>query len=190
MNHSIQKRMKKEEREQQILEAARNVFIEKGYRGATTVEIAQRAGISEVTLFRYFSSKQDIFMKSIEPILTETLQEVIQTSNRLSSKERIKQLLQDRITLISKHHRLIKMVLMEDQIDDELPSVHLISKMIRLLKQAISEIQVQKEKEEVILRLVMGMILTFLFMPENDKQKVNQIIAQMVDSICIENCKE
>ncbi|TCS84544.1 TetR/AcrR family transcriptional regulator [Tepidibacillus fermentans] len=190
MNQPIRKRMKKEEREQQILEAARKVFNEKGYNGATTIEIAQEAGITEVTLFRYFSSKQDMFMKAIEPILTETLQQVIRTSNGLSSKERIKQILQDRITLISKHYQLIKMVLMEDQFVDELPSVHIVSKMADLLKQAITEMEIPKEKEEVILRMVMGTTLTFLFMPENNEQKVSQIVAQMVESICIENGDE
>jgi len=186
MTEQTRKRMKKEEREQQILEAARKVFIEKGFKGATTIEIAQEAEISEVTLFRYFSSKQELFMKSVEPILTKTLHQVIQTTNGQESRERIRQILQDRITFISKNHQLIKMILMEDQIDDELPSIQIVNRIQGLLKQAIQEMKISKEKENIILRMVMGMTLTFLFMPEKDEREVGLIVAQMIDSICPE----
>jgi AcrR family transcriptional regulator len=45
---------------QRIL-AALAVFAEKGDRAATTREIAARAGVAELTLFRHFSSKQGLF---------------------------------------------------------------------------------------------------------------------------------
>lgn len=186
MIESTKKRMKKEEREQQILDAAKRVFIEKGFKGATTIEIAQEAAISEVTLFRHFSSKQELFMKSIEPVLSQTLQQIIRTSNSLSSREQIKKILQDRITLISKQHELIKMMLLEDQIDNGLPSTQIVNKMKKILKQAIEEMKIPKEREDVILRMVMGTILTFLFMPEKNEQTVIQTVAQMVDFICPE----
>ncbi len=41
-----------------ILAATREVFALKGSRGATTREIADRAGVNEATLFRHFGSKQ------------------------------------------------------------------------------------------------------------------------------------
>ncbi|MFS0723633.1 TetR/AcrR family transcriptional regulator [Paenibacillus sp. 1P07SE] len=40
--------------------AAIDLMSEKGYNGVTTLEIAQRAGFSEVTLFRHFKSKQNL----------------------------------------------------------------------------------------------------------------------------------
>ncbi len=51
--------MTREERRKQILESALKVFIEKGYNGSTTLDIAKKADISEVTLFRYFDSKKN-----------------------------------------------------------------------------------------------------------------------------------
>jgi len=48
-----------------ILEAALKVFSEKGYLGATTKEIATRADVAEITLFRHFSSKEMLFEKMI-----------------------------------------------------------------------------------------------------------------------------
>lgn len=46
---------------EKILDAALRLFSEKGYLGATTREIAQEAGVAEVTLFRHFSSKEVLF---------------------------------------------------------------------------------------------------------------------------------
>ena len=73
METNIRKRMSKEERREQILESALSIFIDKGYNGATTMDISKEAGISEVTLFRYFDSKKQIFREAIEPILVTGL---------------------------------------------------------------------------------------------------------------------
>lgn len=43
-----------------IIEAAVELINEKGYKGATTREIAKRAEVNEVTLFRHFGSKKGI----------------------------------------------------------------------------------------------------------------------------------
>ncbi|MDT5287427.1 MAG: hypothetical protein QOF88_2316, partial [Mycobacterium sp.] len=44
-----------------ILAAAHDVFSEHGYARATTREIAERAGVAEPLLFRYFGSKAALF---------------------------------------------------------------------------------------------------------------------------------
>jgi AcrR family transcriptional regulator len=44
-----------------ILEAAARVYAQYGFRGATTRLIAQEAGVNEVTLFRLFGSKSQLF---------------------------------------------------------------------------------------------------------------------------------
>jgi AcrR family transcriptional regulator len=44
-----------------ILEAAARVYAQYGFRGATTRLIAQEAGVNEVTLFRLFGSKAQLF---------------------------------------------------------------------------------------------------------------------------------
>ncbi len=51
---------------QRILEAAAQVFAEKGYARATTRALADAAGVNEVTLFRHFGSKQGLFSAIIE----------------------------------------------------------------------------------------------------------------------------
>src|ERR1700756_735384 len=46
---------------QRILDAARRVYAQHGFRGATTRLIATEAGVNEVTLFRTFGSKSTLF---------------------------------------------------------------------------------------------------------------------------------
>ncbi|MDQ6825754.1 MAG: TetR/AcrR family transcriptional regulator [Candidatus Eremiobacteraeota bacterium] len=46
-----------EDTRRRILAATREVFAVKGSRGATTREIADRAGVNEATLFRHFGNK-------------------------------------------------------------------------------------------------------------------------------------
>jgi AcrR family transcriptional regulator len=53
-------------RQQQILEGATRLFAQKGFRGTTTREIAQRLGISEALMFKYFPTKEQLFRAIIQ----------------------------------------------------------------------------------------------------------------------------
>ena len=57
--------VKSQQRVRDILQAGRDVFAEKGYDAATSAEIAQRAGISEATVFSYFSGKRELCARVI-----------------------------------------------------------------------------------------------------------------------------
>ncbi|WP_016950159.1 TetR/AcrR family transcriptional regulator [Anabaena sp. PCC 7108] len=49
---------------EQILDAAREIFLEQGF-GASTLDIAQKAGISEASIFKRFSTKEKLFFASM-----------------------------------------------------------------------------------------------------------------------------
>src|SRR5882762_8133921 len=57
----ITARMAGEERRMQILNLAVSLFSQKGFRGTTTREIAQAAGISEAMVFRHFATKEELY---------------------------------------------------------------------------------------------------------------------------------
>lgn len=46
-----------------ILDAARELFLEKGYYPTTSEEIARRAGVGKGTIYQYFESKKEIFLE-------------------------------------------------------------------------------------------------------------------------------
>lgn len=54
-----------------ILESAIKLFAEKGFSGTTTREIAEKAGVNEALIFRYFSTKRDLYSAIIERKISE-----------------------------------------------------------------------------------------------------------------------
>ncbi|AET68828.1 transcriptional regulator [Desulfosporosinus orientis DSM 765] len=52
--------------EEKILDAAIVLFSQKGYTAVTTKEIAKKAGVSEMTLFRHFYNKRNLFERSFD----------------------------------------------------------------------------------------------------------------------------
>lgn len=50
-----------EERRLQILRVAVRLFSQRGFRGTTTKEIAQSAGVSEAMVFRHFATKVELY---------------------------------------------------------------------------------------------------------------------------------
>ena len=48
------------------MDAATAVFAARGYRGASTQRIAERAGVNQATLFRIFNSKRELYLKVLE----------------------------------------------------------------------------------------------------------------------------
>ena len=57
---------KKQQTRQQIFEAARGLFEKKGFDRVSVAEIARAADVSEVTVFNYFPTKEDLFYGGME----------------------------------------------------------------------------------------------------------------------------
>jgi AcrR family transcriptional regulator len=54
-----------------ILETAIRLFSERGFNGTTTKEIAEEAGVNEALIFRYFSTKRELYGAIIERKIEE-----------------------------------------------------------------------------------------------------------------------
>jgi AcrR family transcriptional regulator len=67
-------RKSKEERREEILDAAVAEFAEKGLHGASTEEIARLAGISQPYVFRLFGTKKQLYMAGVTRCFRETLE--------------------------------------------------------------------------------------------------------------------
>ncbi len=59
-------RLAREQRVDEILHAARAVFCEKGYEAAAVAEIAARIGVVEGTIYKYFSTKRELLLRTLE----------------------------------------------------------------------------------------------------------------------------
>ena len=63
------RRLSAEARRELIVDAARQVFVENGRAGGRLRDIAERAGITEAYLYRYFSSKDELYHAAVhEPV--------------------------------------------------------------------------------------------------------------------------
>lgn len=58
-----------EERREQLLKAAHDLFQKKGYRATTTDEIAKKAGVTKGGLYFHFDSKEDILLAFVREII-------------------------------------------------------------------------------------------------------------------------
>ena len=59
-------RMKSVERRAAIVRSASRLFAEKGFRGATTRELAAALGVTEPVLYQHFRAKRDLYTAIIE----------------------------------------------------------------------------------------------------------------------------
>ena len=57
---------KKQQTRQLILDAATRLFVERGFDGVTVSEIARAAELSEMTVYNYFPSKEDLVFGRME----------------------------------------------------------------------------------------------------------------------------
>nr|WP_315233162.1 TetR/AcrR family transcriptional regulator [uncultured Albidiferax sp.] len=60
---------RKESRPSELLAAALDLFVEKGFAATRVEEVAQRAGVSKGTLFLYFPSKDELFKAVVRQTL-------------------------------------------------------------------------------------------------------------------------
>jgi AcrR family transcriptional regulator len=75
-------RLTKEERRAQILKVACEVFARKGYRRTDVQKIANRLKIGKGTIYRYFPTKEELFLSGVDATMQKLAESVIQAINR------------------------------------------------------------------------------------------------------------
>jgi AcrR family transcriptional regulator len=66
---------RKETRPQELLDAALNLFVEKGFAATRAEEVAHAAGVSKGTLYLYYPSKEELFKAVVRQNLTSLIAE-------------------------------------------------------------------------------------------------------------------
>lgn len=80
---------RKEDRPQEITEAAFLAFAEKGYAATRVEEVARRAGVSKGLLYLYFKTKEELFKAVIKSVVIRRVDALVTTleNTELSSEE-------------------------------------------------------------------------------------------------------
>ena len=105
---------KNENTEEQILDAAKNIFQSKGMDGSRMQEIADKAGINKSMLHYYYRSKQLLFeavFKNAFSLLAPQLNTILNDDSSLEDK--IRNFTSNYITFIIKHPYLPNFIIQE-----------------------------------------------------------------------------
>jgi len=101
-------------RRQEIMEAALELFSQKGFHGTTIAEVAKRAGVGVGTIYQHFKSKEELYLSSLE----ERRQELLETLQALAqeeapTRETLSKMLRAQTAFVEKHRSFFKLYLSE-----------------------------------------------------------------------------
>ena len=110
-----------EARRNQILDAAAQVFAEKGFHRATTREIASTAGISEGTIYNYFDNKEGLLIGIMVRLAQlESMNEELVEALQGDVREFFVTMFSQRSNRIQQVQEMLKAVLPEVMVNPEL----------------------------------------------------------------------
>lgn len=83
---------RKEDRPQEIIEAAFSVFAEKGYAAARVDDVAKRAGVSKGLMYLYFKTKEELFKAVVKSVVVRRVDALVSAveTTELTSEEFIR----------------------------------------------------------------------------------------------------
>jgi len=147
----------------EIIATTREIIREKGYEGVLTTEVAQRCGISEATIFKYFPTKRDLLRTVTEQWFGEVLDQIEGTDDRaLPIVARLRQVIWESLSIIRHERALSRYILMELRADPTYRSMHVFqlnrrytSRVILVLKDAV---QSGEFRADISLAVIRNMI--------------------------------
>lgn len=129
-----------------IMEAARKLFSQKGFKAVTTREIAKEAAVNEVTIFRQFQSKENLFEEVISNMVFKPKMSEFLNNNEPELKKYLFDIGNLIHSIFLENKDLLKIELMERQI---LEGRKIISKFPNEIKKVFIEYLINKQKIEI-----------------------------------------
>lgn len=115
--------MQKDNTRDKIIKAAKEVFSSKGYTGATTKEISKVAGVAEVTIFRHFETKGNLFNETIYKYLVNNVLDFKKSNSDVDTKQIITNFTEERINTLRNNKDLFMCTIYEAQFNDEIKDI-------------------------------------------------------------------
>lgn len=115
-----QTKHKMTEKQQKIIQAAIQIFAEKGYASTSTSEIAKVAGVAEGTIFRHYGSKENLLLSVILPFLLDSVPVIadefihdVLTKPYNSFESFLTAVINDRLQFVRANRKIFKILLVE-----------------------------------------------------------------------------
>lgn len=128
-----------------IMREAIKLFAEQGYYQTTTKQIAEKAGVNELTIFRHFGSKSNLFQVTTEHYVIDSHVDEILADLNGNSFEEDMQVIGLRIyELLIKNTKLYKVQMKLADNEKDFVKLKLSRKLIAVLKEYFEKLNEQK----------------------------------------------
>jgi len=156
------------------LVAAIELFAETGFDGTSTAQIADHAGISQATIFKYFHTKQDLLLAIVKPVMQHLFPAYRnEFFSGMSKCETLPDLVHfivtDRYAFISENAEVVKILAMEMMTNKEIRE--LLHQLVmandhNLLEDLMGNFQRTRELRDdidsaALIRIMAGQLLTY-----------------------------
>lgn len=137
-------------RQQEIIESAGKLLMEKGIKGLTTKNLAQEMAFSESALYRHFKNKEDIIVLLLDYLGSNVKERLhIISENNSTSEEKLKQLFSSQFQFFSQNTHFVVAILSEGLFDESEKINQSIMKVVHYKMHLITKIiEVGKENNE------------------------------------------
>lgn len=119
------RRLPRDQRVATIMQTARAVLRERGSEQFLITEVAERCGISEATIYKYFMTKRDLLLQVAEAWFEEFLTEPPPSGGQRPFRDRLFHVVWNSLSLIRRERNLTRFVLMELRADPNYRSMRI-----------------------------------------------------------------
>ena len=115
------------EKQKQVLDAALQVFAERGFSATSTGEIAKRAGVAAGTVFRFYKTKKDLLIGVVTPLFRRFVApQVVAEFSKILDEDYpdldtfLRTVFRERLEWVRTHRMALRVALQETPIHPEL----------------------------------------------------------------------
>lgn len=166
------------ERRQQLLDAARTLFAERGYHETTVDDITRAADVAKGTFYLYFSEKREIYVEVIRSFLQVIKQFVdlvtAQTPSPADYFARVKERAVGLLEMLQQNRNLVRLAYRESRgVDEQLTA------LMRTFYRDIAEVEVKNLELAMqlgVVRRCQPLVIAYMHIG-----LVERVILEMVD---------
>jgi len=154
------------ETSKKIMKVALKLFSEQGYYPTTTKQIAEEAGVNELTIFRHFGSKSNLFQVTTEYYVVDSkIDSILKNTDGLNFEEAMFIITNRIYKLLIQNTKLYKVQMKLSDNEKDFVKLKLSRKVISILKDYFRELKennkINGEPEIMAVTLINSLLGTF-----------------------------
>jgi AcrR family transcriptional regulator len=189
-----------------IVQAAVEIFSEKGFAATSTSEIAQKAGVAEGTIFKHYRTKKELLIRIISPIMSKfvkpfVLRDFIQVldGSYPTFEDFLRAMIRNRFEFARKHLPIIKVMLQEIPFHPELKELfvdnvaqHVVGKLEQTIRKYQENGSIRSDIPPITILRLMGSVILgylgarFIAVPDwswDDEQETEHIVSFIMNGL-------